>query len=52
MAKRCMVKAQQSSLEEGLRYEEGILAELWGSSDKNEAVKSFLEKRKPVFTGK
>ena len=52
MAKRCMVKAQQSNLEEGLQYEEGILAELWGSDDKNEAVKSFLEKRKPVFTGK
>lgn len=52
MAKRCMVKAQQSILEEGLQYEEGILAELWGSDDKDEAVKSFLEKRKPVFTGK
>jgi enoyl-CoA hydratase len=52
MAKRCMVKAQQVSLEEGLRYEEGIMRELWGSGDKNEAVRSFLEKRKPVFTGK
>ena len=51
-AKRCMVKAQQSGLEEGLRFEENILAELWGSDDKNEAVKSFLEKRRPVFTGK
>ena len=52
MAKRCMVKAQQVSLEDGLRYEEGIMAELWGSEDKTEAVRSFLEKRKPVFTGK
>jgi enoyl-CoA hydratase len=51
-AKRCMVNAQQSSLEEGLRFEEALLSELWGSDDKNEAVKSFLEKRKPVFTGK
>ncbi|MDD5170142.1 MAG: enoyl-CoA hydratase-related protein, partial [Syntrophales bacterium] len=52
MAKRCMVKAQEGVLEEGLKYEEGILAQLWESNDKNEAVKSFLEKRKPVFTGK
>jgi enoyl-CoA hydratase len=51
-AKRCMVKAQQSGLEEGLRFEESILADLWGSDDKNEAVTAFLEKRKPVFTGK
>lgn len=51
-AKRCMVKAQESSLEEGLRFEEGVLAELWGTDDKNEAVKAFLEKRKPRFTGR
>jgi enoyl-CoA hydratase/carnithine racemase len=51
-AKRCMVKAQQFSLEDGLQFEESVLAELWGSDDKNEAVKAFLEKRKPVFTGR
>jgi enoyl-CoA hydratase len=51
-AKRCMVKAQQSGLDDGLRFEESILADLWGSDDKNEAVTAFLEKRKPVFTGK
>jgi enoyl-CoA hydratase/carnithine racemase len=51
-AKRCMVKAQESRLEEGLRFEEGVLADLWASDDKNEAVTSFLEKRTPRFTGK
>ena len=51
-AKQCMVKAQQSSLEDGLQFEESALTELWGSDDKNEAVKAFLEKRKPVFTGR
>lgn len=51
-AKHCMVKAQQSTLEEGLRYEETILADLWASEDKDEAVKSFLERRKPIFKGK
>lgn len=52
LAKRCMVNAQEASLEDGLRFEEGILAELWASHDRTEAVVSFLEKRKPVFTGK
>ncbi len=51
-AKRCMVKAQEAGLEEGLRFEESVLAELWGTDDKNEAVKAFLEKRKPRFTGR
>ena len=27
-------------------FEEGILADLWGSDDKNEAVTAFLEKTK------
>jgi enoyl-CoA hydratase len=52
MAKKCMIQAQQGTLDEGLRYEESILSTLWGSEDKNEAVRSFLEKRKPVFSGK
>lgn len=51
-AKRCMVKAQEAGLEDGLRFEERILAELWGTDDKNEAVKAFLEKRKPRFSGR
>lgn len=51
-AKRCMVKAQQANLEAGLQFEESALTELWGSDDKNEAVKAFLEKRKPVYTGR
>ena len=51
-AKRCMVKAQESNMEEGLRHEEALLADLWASEDKDEAVKSFLEKRRPVFKGK
>ena len=52
LAKRCMVKSQEVSLEEGLVFEEDALYRLWGTQDKNEAVNAFLEKRKPVFTGK
>ena len=52
MAKKCMVEAQKGNLEDGLRFEEEILGRLWNSEDKNEAVRSFLEKRKPKFTGR
>jgi enoyl-CoA hydratase len=51
-AKRCMVQAQQTCLEDGMQYEEGAMADLWGSEDKTEAVKAFLEKRKPLFIGR
>jgi enoyl-CoA hydratase/carnithine racemase len=32
IAKRCMVKAQQDSLEDGLKRQEGILADFGGQS--------------------
>jgi len=51
-AKQCMIKSQETLLEEGLQFEEEALKYLWGTEDKNEAVKAFLEKRKPVFKGK
>jgi enoyl-CoA hydratase/carnithine racemase len=52
LAKQCMVTSQEVSLEEGLHFEEESLRLLWSTEDKNEAVKAFLEKRKPVFKGK
>jgi hypothetical protein len=39
-------------LEEGLKIETGLFAQIFSTADMREGTRAFLEKRKPVFTGK
>jgi len=52
MAKEAVKLASRSNLDEGLRREVDLFALCFSSADKDEGVKAFLEKRKPVFKGK
>ncbi|MBV8683243.1 MAG: enoyl-CoA hydratase/isomerase family protein [Caulobacteraceae bacterium] len=53
LLKRGMVKALATSdLETQLRYEVANIRVAFGSEDGKEARKAFLEKRKPVFSGR
>jgi enoyl-CoA hydratase len=52
LAKEAVKIASRSNLDEGLRREVDLFALCFATEDKNEGVSAFLEKRKPVFTGK
>jgi enoyl-CoA hydratase len=52
MAKESVRIASRSNLDEGLRREIDLFALCFASEDKEEGVKAFMEKRKPVFTGR
>lgn len=52
MAKEAVKLSSRSSLDEGLRREVDLFALCFSTADKEEGVSAFLEKRKPVFTGK
>jgi enoyl-CoA hydratase len=52
LAKESVKLASRSNLDEGLRREVDLFALCFASQDKDEGVAAFLEKRKPVFTGK
>lgn len=51
-AKMSLNEALNLDLTEGMKYEEALNALMWGTEDKNEAVKAFLEKRRPEFKGR
>ncbi|RFS20642.1 enoyl-CoA hydratase [Chitinophaga silvatica] len=52
LAKEAVLKAFDSSLEEGLHFERKNFYLLFASQDQQEGMKAFTEKRKPVFKGK
>lgn len=52
MAKEAVLKAFDSTLEEGLQYERKNFYLLFASQDQKEGMQAFMEKRKPDFKGK
>ena len=52
LAKEAVKLASRSNLDEGLRREVDLFALCFSSEDKDEGVRAFLEKRKPLFKGK
>lgn len=52
LSKEAVKFASRSNLDEGLRREVDLFAICFSTEDKKEGVAAFLEKRKPVFTGK
>jgi len=52
LAKEAVKIASRSNLDEGLRRQVDLFALCFSTEDKDEGVKAFLEKRKPVWKGK
>jgi len=52
VSKRTFNLALRGALENTINFEPSLQAILASSQDHKEAVKAFIEKRKPVFTGK
>lgn len=52
MAKESVLRAFDSTLEEGLHFERKNFYLLFASEDQKEGMRAFMEKRAPVFTGK
>lgn len=51
-AKRAINRGMQTDLDSGLEYERYAAAMIIDSEDRKEGMRAFVEKRKPVFTGR
>jgi enoyl-CoA hydratase/carnithine racemase len=52
LAKKAVLAAEQTSLEEGLRTERRLFDEAMATEDRVEGMNAFLEKRQPRFRGR
>jgi len=52
MAKECVNRAFESSLNEGLLFERRVFHSLFATEDQKEGMAAFVEKRPPVFRHK
>jgi enoyl-CoA hydratase len=52
MAKAAVLRAFETSLQDGLNFERLGFCLLFGSEDQKEGMKAFMEKRRPDFIGK
>jgi len=49
MAKECVNRAFETTLDEGLRFERRVFHSLFATEDQKEGMAAFVEKRKPAF---
>ena len=52
LAKEAVLQAYETSLEAGLAFERRSFHALFGTEDKREGVRAFLDKRRPEFQGR
>ena len=52
LAKEAVLKAQETTLSEGLEYERKLFYMLFATEDQKEGMRAFVEKRKPEFKGR